>query len=539
MSETARIFHELRRRYPNVTAVQEAYKIRGGKRTPEWSYQVFVSKKLPKHKLGVKGLLPPKIDGLVTDVVEGEFNALSVMAPPMPGIMAVDRTGKHRPAMAGISCGHPQVTAGTLGLWVYFGAYSAILSNNHVIANQGDCSVDDPIYQPGVYDGGGEADTLALLKNWIEINFSGGTNIADAAVAQVINEADVDRSVLDLATLVQYKTASQVGMQVKKSGRTTRVTEGGIGSITWSGLIGYGGGRTAFYADQVYVPDFYFISGGDSGSALLVKKEGAEPDTVTALLFAGSMLGQGISCPILPIFEQLYISLVPPATLQGVVRLGGSPVVGANVMAYSLTRSTWVGADITNSEGEYSMVDSVAPGEQVVACAQYEYGGKTYSQGVHKMIYTDPETLDFDVVEYSPVADGQTVDFKFKGGIGWHELDLILQSYPAVDDGQTVNFNFYPKVTISADILLQAEQEKPFMADVIIAPAFDIKTFTADLLLMEEKEKELPADLLLLAELEKTFTADVVLHKPYSPDDELVAEQKKSRYRAYVELEEP
>jgi len=74
----------------------------------------------------------------------------------------------------------------------------------------------------------------------------------------------------------------------------------------------------------------------------------------------------------------------------------------------------------------------VAMGEEVIACAQYEYGARTYSQGVHKMIYTDPTTLNFDVVEYSPVADGQTVNFKFKGGIGWHELDLKLEGYPSV-----------------------------------------------------------------------------------------------------------
>ena len=70
-------------------------------------------------------------------------------------------------------------------------------------------------------------------------------------------------------------------------------------------------------------------------------------------------------------------------------------------------------------------------------------------------------------------------------------------------------------------------------------PAFDIKTFIADLILMEEKEKELSADVLLLEEKEETFTADVVLHKAYTPDDELVEEQKKSQYIAYVELEEP
>jgi len=105
--------------------------------------------------------------------------------------------------------------------------------------------------------------------------------------------------------------------------------------------------------------------------------------------------------------------------------------------------------------------------------------------------------------------------------------------------GQTVNFNFFPKVTVAADVLLRGEVEKSFMADVIVVPAFDIKTFIADLILMEEKEKELSADVLLLEEKEETFTADVVLHKAYTPDDELVEEQKKSQYIAYVELEEP
>ena len=59
-----------------------------------------------------------------------------------------------------------------------------VLSNNHVYANQNNASLGDSILQPGAVDGGSEPDhTIGTLADFEPINFSGGDNHIDAAIA--------------------------------------------------------------------------------------------------------------------------------------------------------------------------------------------------------------------------------------------------------------------------------------------------------------------------------------------------------------------
>ncbi len=71
------------------------------------------------------------------------------------------RTDKWRPAPGGVSIGHFQITAGTLGCSVLKAGQKYILSNNHVLANCNNAALQDPIYQPGPHDGGQAADMLS------------------------------------------------------------------------------------------------------------------------------------------------------------------------------------------------------------------------------------------------------------------------------------------------------------------------------------------------------------------------------------------
>jgi hypothetical protein len=49
------------------------------------------------------------------------------------------------------------------------------MSNNHVLANSNAAQPGDPIWQPGKYDGGGSADQIATLEQFIPIGFPGDT----------------------------------------------------------------------------------------------------------------------------------------------------------------------------------------------------------------------------------------------------------------------------------------------------------------------------------------------------------------------------
>src|SRR5262249_51584718 len=121
---------------------------------------------------GLTGL-PQLLDGVpVTVRVTGRIMVYS------------DPTRRQRPAPMGFSVGHPSITAGSIGARVRDALGRVyILSNNHVLANSNNATIGDPEYQPGPYDGGTSADQIATLTDFQTINFSGGNNTIDAAVA--------------------------------------------------------------------------------------------------------------------------------------------------------------------------------------------------------------------------------------------------------------------------------------------------------------------------------------------------------------------
>ncbi len=241
--------------YPNVVGFGIGFKVKGGKKLDQLAIIVFVKKKVSKSGLRQHEIIPTKVDGELTDVQEsGE-------------IIACARTDKWRPAPPGISVGHPLVTAGTFGCVVLKGGIRKILSNNHVLANCNTASVGDAIYQPGVADGGGPSDTLALLEDWVPIVFSDvANNLVDAAIADPINDADILDEILEIGIPVNV-VEPVLGMSVVKSGRTSAVTYGTITAVHATVSVSYGVSGTARFIDQIITD--YMISPGDSGSLLL------------------------------------------------------------------------------------------------------------------------------------------------------------------------------------------------------------------------------------------------------------------------------
>jgi len=119
--------------------------------------------------------LPDVVDGIpLRRQVTGRIMAFS------------DPTLKLRPAPVGYSVGHPAITAGTIGARVVNPSTLSVflLSNNHVLANSNGASLGDPTLQPGPFDGGTVAnDQIGTLSAFQIINFSGGSNTIDAAIA--------------------------------------------------------------------------------------------------------------------------------------------------------------------------------------------------------------------------------------------------------------------------------------------------------------------------------------------------------------------
>jgi hypothetical protein len=216
-----------------------------------------------------------------------------------------DPTLRQRPFLLGFSVGHPDITAGTAGARVIdLSSNVYILSNNHVLANSNSGSVHDATLQPGPYDGGVyPADSIASLADFQEIDFSGGNNTIDAAIAltsavnfgnstplddgygtpnaAIFDDANSDGSFDNIAHLL--------GRTVEKYGRTTKLTHGTItginGSVTVCYEVFFVCVLSANYVDQLIITPGTFSGGGDSGSLIVTDDANKNP---VGLLFAGS-----------------------------------------------------------------------------------------------------------------------------------------------------------------------------------------------------------------------------------------------------------
>jgi hypothetical protein len=314
---------------PNVVGVGVGYKESKGQPTGEVSVVVLVTRKLPQAALSVQDMIPKQVGETRTDVIEvGELRAQQ------------SPTERWRPAPPGVSLGHYQITTGTFGAVVRDRASGArlILSNNHVLANSNDANFGDPILQPGPADSGTvQEDTLARLERYCPIQFNNepgtcnlaaayarlgnavarllgsehrldvsisrpqASNLVDAAVARPMNEAEIRSDILNIG-LVAGVLAPDLGMAVRKSGRTTGYTTGQITVLESTVTINYGGNRNATFDGQIITTPM--SAGGDSGSLLVA----ADSNQAVGLLFAGSSLST-VYNPIQAVLDCLEVDL--------------------------------------------------------------------------------------------------------------------------------------------------------------------------------------------------------------------------------------
>lgn len=316
---------------PNVIGVGIGYKKCGRQDTDEPAIIFFVEKKVPAEALGVDEIIPRRIGSACTDVIEvGEMRFLG-------------RTARMRPAAPGSSIGHIKVTAGTFGAVVRDRQTGelCILSNNHVLANatdgaDGRSQPGDPILQPGVYDGGSDQDIIGHLERFVPIHrFSrdtdcnlaaigvraanavlhafrpnyyvrlekrGSTNLVDCALARLVDAHDVTPEIMEIGK-VNGIAEPEPGMLVKKSGRTSGLTEGRITAIRVTLNVSMGQGSDVVRFQEQFMAELKSLA-GDSGSLVLDSENRA-----VGLLFAGS--NKFTVCnPIQTVLDQLEVDLV-------------------------------------------------------------------------------------------------------------------------------------------------------------------------------------------------------------------------------------
>jgi endonuclease G len=327
-------------RAKNVNSVGIGRKISAAKGpTGEVCIQFTVDRKIAPEALAAVDtiLIPPffVINGktVPSDVIERRFrHGWQLVAESE--IVKEDRKARQDTVSPGLSVGHHEGTAGTVGAIVFDRETGAplLLSNWHVLQMRADDSageIGDAVVQPGPFD---DNQVAANVVGRLVRSHLGPAG--DCAVASI--EGRGFRSeVFELKTPIARIGRAELDDAVVKSGRTTAVTRGIVTRVEVQTQMRYGeldvivGGFEIGPDANNPAPMNEISKGGDSGAAWLAvdPKTGRPTDVMLGLHFAGEATDDqpefAMACAAHSVFEKLSLSLTPGAALGGMASGGG------------------------------------------------------------------------------------------------------------------------------------------------------------------------------------------------------------------------
>jgi PKD repeat protein len=367
-----------------------------------------------------------------------------------------DPTAKFdRPVPIGVSTGHPEITAGTIGCRVIdLNGNVFALSNNHIYANNNDASFNDNALQPGPYDGGVDPnDAIGVLYDYEPIDFSGGDNHIDAAIA-ISSTSDLGTSTPSDGYGMPNKQISEVspGSNVQKYGRTTGWTKGTVDTINTVVTVCYETKgpfrctKSARFIDQFSITPGTFSAGGDSGSLIVTDNEDNSP---VGLLFAGSTT-HTFANQIALVLDRFNVavddgtnSYNPPENYPPVAKFSYSI---SGLMVTFTDESTDSDGSITNWSWDFG--DGKASTEQNPTHT-YETSG-TYDV---MLTVTDDSSNTDSITESVTVSDVSSVDITLtataKQNKVWRIIDLVWSG--ATSNNVDIYRNTNSKITTTND----------------------------------------------------------------------------------------
>jgi hypothetical protein len=272
---------------PGVHGVSISPKIVDGESTGELAITIHVSKKLPLDSIPANQRVAKEIGGFVTDVVEHEQPA-----PHVDG-------NKYRPLQAGCQIQFSN-WFGTLGAFVTSNNDSPegtlLLTNRHVLPSGGD------VFQPD----NGKGNKVGTVTRGVL------SSDVDGAVAQIV-DTSVSNTIIGVGVIngTRNLTVADIGLNVRKRGRTTELTSGGVISIAYSGTRTDGWAfRNQIRIDGGTTP---FSQPGDSGSSVVDAN-----CRVVGLLWGGGG-NFGVASPIAAVQSQLSVTVVAGGALRAMM----------------------------------------------------------------------------------------------------------------------------------------------------------------------------------------------------------------------------
>jgi hypothetical protein len=299
---------------PNVRLIDFGWRVRGGQLIKDdLSIRIHVIEKFtPGFALEAaiaggktRSKIPDEIDGFPVDRPQAIYR-LHPFHPTWWRPPAVSRARRHDPMKGGISVSNIfQNIYGTLGGLVAdrLTGTRMILSNWHVLAGDWWAQPGRPICQPGVGDGGRQADIVAALSRHAMLS-----NL-DAAVAEISGNRQLSNEQFEIGPVTGVVWALP-GMEVVKSGRQSSVTYGAVTAVEGFFRHNYRGIDRIIQNVMTIDPvssSSMVSAGGDSGAFWL------EKSTMRAvgLHFAGSDDPErALAMDMQPVLDALNVDLV-------------------------------------------------------------------------------------------------------------------------------------------------------------------------------------------------------------------------------------
>lgn len=235
---------------PGVVGVDIREKTKRGRATGWLAIVVSVRRKLPLTEVPRGQLIPGRIDGVPTDVVEEEPVLHRLLLDEAATLGAIPRVAKT--IVGGLSMGPGRaswlsppevpvsgeyVTVGTLGTLVHDRCGHLMgLTNFHVACVDDAWAVGDAMVHPARVDGGRpRTDTFGTLAR------AALSGAVDGAVVQLAAGRAYEVAIAGIGP-VRGGAAAELGSLVRKSGRSTGTTGGLVVSLDATIALEYGDG---------------------------------------------------------------------------------------------------------------------------------------------------------------------------------------------------------------------------------------------------------------------------------------------------------
>jgi len=266
----------------NVYGVGIAEKISDGGPTGVRCIKFYVERKYARGRITPEHLLPDTIAGIPTDVEEVGTVKPFALALPNPKL-------SYTPARPGSSVGFREKgdkMAGTFGALVRDEKGQLyVLSNCHVLADEGRLARNAPIYQCGLLDLPEDQQARQIAKLSRFVDYKAPLLKVDCAVAALLSPSIATPDILYIGKPAGTAVAAD-DMVVHKYGRSSAYQAGRVTSVNANITVPYDTGYFTFY-DQIVVESTTsnpFSEPGDSGSLVLERAS----HKAVGLLFAGS-----------------------------------------------------------------------------------------------------------------------------------------------------------------------------------------------------------------------------------------------------------